>query len=36
VQGEALGVEPKRALEVHGMQQHPARENLHDYFTFSK
>jgi hypothetical protein len=36
VQTEALGVEPKRALEVHGMQQHPTGENFHDYFTFSK
>jgi hypothetical protein len=36
VQTEALGVEPKRALEVGGTQQYPTRENVHDYFTFSK
>src|SRR5829696_6191819 len=29
VQTEALGVEPKRALEVGGTHQHPTRENLH-------
>src|SRR5918999_438776 len=30
VQAEALGVEPKRALEVGGTHQHPARENFHE------
>jgi hypothetical protein len=36
VQTEALGVEPKRTLEVGGTHQHLTRENFHDYFTFSK
>jgi hypothetical protein len=35
VQAEYLGVEPERTLEVHGVQQHPARENFQDYFTLS-
>src|SRR5215210_7503983 len=36
VQSEALGVEPKRALEVGGTHQRPTGENFHDYSTFSK
>src|ERR671910_2721496 len=36
VQTEALGVEPKRALEVGGTHQHPTRENFHDPFTLSE
>src|SRR5918997_3728113 len=36
VQTEALGVEPKRALEVGGTHQHPTGETFHNYFTLSE
>src|SRR5918994_601281 len=35
-QTQALGVEVQRALEVHGVQQHSAREHLHTCTSFVK
>src|SRR5918994_6748150 len=35
-QTQALGVEVQRALEVHGVQQHSAREHLHTGTSFVK